>query len=69
MEPVEYILGYSNGKKRTYQYIKILETTQKLLNRSDVQTILHGQDPSQENVYSSFRDGKYFVENKLFRED
>lgn len=65
LEPVEYIMDVS--LKKTYQYIPVLKTLQKVVN-SQYNNLLK-ESSSVQSGFQSFRDGSYYKENAFFLED
>lgn len=62
---MEYVLDLSS--KKTFVYVSVLRTLQRLLNRGDViDKVLAEPNPeTQPGRYNSSSDGLYFKENPL----
>lgn len=63
IDPVEYVLD--SPLKKTFVYVPVLKTLQKLLNRGDVIDKVSKDTESLPGQYKTTFDGSYFKENPL----
>lgn len=65
IDPVEYVLDLSS--KKTFVYVPVLKTLQRLLNRGDVidKVLEEAKTETQPGHYNSSSDALYFKENPL----
>lgn len=70
VEPVAYDFGFNrSGKRCTFVYVPILRSIQELLKRPDILHKVMHVEPGRQGVYSSFRDGSTYKENRDDEDD
>ena len=67
--PVQQILGHSNGKAQTMQYVSILETLKSLLMHEDIIAEIFNERQATDGNLRDYCDGKFFRKNPLFQFD
>lgn len=67
VEPIEYELGYRDGKLRTFCYIPIISVLRKLLSKNEVLNfVFDANNANDHNTYVNFKSGKFYKENYFY---
>ena len=69
VKPIEYDLGYRDGKHRTFVYIPILSVLKNLLRKSDILGFVLDLEGESANVYSSYKSGKSYSSCSLLQSE
>lgn len=69
VQPIEYDLGIREGKNRTCVYIPIISVLRKLLSKHDILRHVVNEEENDPNIYSSYKSGRFYKNNRLFQNE